>query len=210
MLIGKPSDYGLPNPDYRLYESHPVINSIFLHHIGHGDIQPRPDISKLEGKTVHYVDGSTAEYDMILEATGYKLDYPFIESKHLNWNGFAPALHLNVFNPKHNNVFVMGMVEATGLGWQGRDDQAHLVALYIRQTLDNKPSAQKLKQDIEISFGERVTGGMSYLELERMAYYVDKQLYLKEIHNGIVDLQRDLSQTLHVSSNNKGSKVDAV
>ncbi|WP_156500945.1 NAD(P)/FAD-dependent oxidoreductase, partial [Alcanivorax sp. HI0044] len=37
MIIGKPSDYGLPDPDYRLYESHPVVNSLVLHHIGHGD-----------------------------------------------------------------------------------------------------------------------------------------------------------------------------
>ncbi len=204
-LIGKPSDYGLPNPDYRLYESHPVINSIFLHHIGHGDIQPRPDIDRIAGNTVHYVDGTQADYDLILEATGYKLHYPFVRPEHLNWQGMAPALYLNVFNPQHNNLFVMGMVEAAGLGWQGRDDQAHLVALFIRQSLDKKASAEAFKAEIEAQFAQRATGGMQYLELERMAYYVDKQVYLDAVHKGI----RHLSQDLESSSGSFVSGVSA-
>ncbi|WP_419536370.1 flavin-containing monooxygenase [Endozoicomonas sp.] len=193
MIIGKPSDYGLPDPDYRLYESHPVINSLFLHHIGHGDITPRPAIKSVSDKMVEFSDGSNQGYDLILEATGYKLHYPFIDKKHLNWQGYAPQLHLNVFNPEHNNIFVMGMVEAAGLGWQGRDDQAHLVALYLRQKQDKKASATVFEQNIEQQFAERVVGGMDYLELERMAYYVDKASYLKAIHQGIRLLQRDYS-----------------
>ncbi|HBT59070.1 MAG TPA: monooxygenase, partial [Pseudomonas sp.] len=43
-IMGKPSDYGLPDPDYRMYESHPVVNSLILHHLGHGDIHARRDI----------------------------------------------------------------------------------------------------------------------------------------------------------------------
>ncbi|ELU08184.1 hypothetical protein CAPTEDRAFT_207533, partial [Capitella teleta] len=195
MIIGKPSDYGLPDPDYRLYESHPVINSLFLHHIGHGDITPRPAIENTSDKVVTFCDGSSRGYDLILEATGYKLHYPFIDKVHLNWQGFAPQLHLNVFNPTHNNIFVMGMVEAAGLGWQGRDDQAHLVALYLRQKQDKKASATVFEQAIEQQFSERVVGGMDYLELERMAYYVDKASYLKAIHQGIRLLQKDLSDT---------------
>ena len=107
----------------------------------------------------------------------------------------APELYLNVFNPQHNNLFVMGMVEATGLGWQGRDDQAHLVALFIRQSIDNKASAANFKQVIEQQFQQRATGGMQYLQLERMAYYVDKQVYLTAVHDAIQQLQQDLNST---------------
>lgn len=192
MIIGKPSDYGLPDPDYRLYESHPVINSLFLHHIGHGDITPQPAIESVDGKTVTYTNGTTREYDLILEATGYKLHYPFIDSKELNWQGFAPSLYLNVFNPAHNSIYVMGMVEAAGLGWQGRDDQAHLVALYLRQKLDGKTSAHQLDKTINERFAQREVGGMSYLELERMAYYVDKQTYLDKLHQHLRQLKADL------------------
>ena len=82
---------------------------------------------------------------------------------------------------------------AAGLGWQGRDDQAHLVALYLRQRQDKKASATVFEQTIEQQFAERVVGGMHYLELERMAYYVDKASYRKAIHQGIRLLKRDSS-----------------
>src|SRR5690606_23386716 len=123
MIIGKPSDYGLPDPDYRMSDSHPVVNSLILHHLGHGDITQRRDIAAIAGKTVHFSDGEAAEYDLILLATGYQLHYPFIAREHLNWpSGLdAPQLYMNVFHPEYDSLFMMGMIEATGLGWEGRN-----------------------------------------------------------------------------------------
>src|SRR5690606_29796287 len=102
-MVGKSSQYGLPDPDYRLYESHPVMNSLVLHHLGHGDIQPRGDIRQVEGNQVTFADGSQGEYDLILMATGYQLNYPFIARDELNWpqRAGAPQLYLNVFHPEH-------------------------------------------------------------------------------------------------------------
>lgn len=194
LVMGKPSDYGLPDPDYRMYESHPVINSLVLHYLGHGDITPRPELAEVSGKQVRFSDDSSAEYDLILTATGYKLHYPFIERQDLNWqHGDAPALYLNVFNPVHDNLFVMGMVEAAGLGWQGRDEQAEMVALYIRQRRDNKASAHKLHDLILLRAGQREDGGYQYLPLERMAYYVNKEAYRAAVNQHIADLKADLA-----------------
>ena len=50
----------------------------------------------------------------------------------LNWgDGAAPRLYLNAFHPEDDTLFLLGMVEASGLGWQGRYEQAELVALYL-------------------------------------------------------------------------------
>lgn len=180
LLVGKPSDYGLPDPDYALYESHPVINSLVLHHLGHGDITARGDIDRCAGRTVHFKDGTQQDYDLILMATGYKLDFPFIDREHLNWqNSDAPELYLNVFHPRYDNLFVMGMVEAAGLGWEGRNEQAELVALYLRARQQNKAEAfNKIKA---AQAGQRVDGGVNYLKLARMAYYVHKDTYRKAV-----------------------------
>ena len=192
-VMGKPSDYGLPDPDYRMYESHPVINSLVLHHLGHGDIRPRPDIRNVTDKTVTFADGSKADYDLILTATGYKLHYPFIDRKYLNWStGDAPALYLNAMHPEFDNIFVMGMVEATGLGWEGRNEQAEMVALYIRQLKDGKPSAQNLRQTKKEKAEKRLDGGYRYLQLERMAYYVSKDEYRAAVLANIRALKSDL------------------
>ncbi|WP_108126279.1 flavin-containing monooxygenase [Saccharospirillum mangrovi] len=195
-LIGKPSDYGLPNPDYRLYESHPVVNSLFLHHLGHGDIQPRPDIRSVNGHSVSFADGQQAEYDLILEASGYRLSYPYIAQHELNWQGAAPDLFLNIFNPDNPNLFVMGMIEAAGLGWQGRDEQSHLVALYLHQRARDTHSARDFERAIRAHHSERCDGGMHYLTLDRMAYYVHKPTYLSALKKHQRRLRRDLESPL--------------
>ncbi|WP_374980518.1 NAD(P)-binding domain-containing protein [Pseudomonas solani] len=195
-LIGKPSDYGLPDPDYRLYESHPVVNSLVLHHLGHGDIKARPDLASIEGRQAVFCDGSRADYDLILQATGYKLDYPFIAREELNWpeRAGAPQLYLNIFHPQHDDLFMMGMVEASGLGWQGRAEQAELVALFIRQCQAGSASAERFRRLKAERAGQRLDGGYAYLELERMAYYVHKDSYRSSVKRHIDELRRDLRE----------------
>lgn len=190
MVVGRPSDYGLPDPDYRMYEAHPVINSLVLHHIGHGDITPRGDISRITDHQVRFANGETSEYDLILLATGYELRYPFIDRAHLNWpeDAAAPQLYLNVFHPEYDNLFVMGMVEAAGLGWEGRNEQAELVARFLRARATGEPAAASLQQRARAGAGQRVDGGYGYLALDRMAYYVHKESYLRQVRAHIREL----------------------
>ena len=196
LIVGKPSDYGLPDPDYRMYESHPVINSLILHHLGHGDITPRRDIARLDGHTVHFTDGQAADYDLILMATGYQLDYPFITREHLNWPAGvdAPQLYLNAFHPQYDNLFLMGMLEATGLGWEGRNQQARLVALYIQQQRAGGTSLASFNQLKREQAGVTLDGGYRYIKLARMAYYVNKEVYLTRLQQHISELERSLPE----------------
>lgn len=194
MILGKPSDYGLPDPDYRMYESHPVVNSLILHHLGHGDITPRRDIAAIDGHRVRFADGASAEYDLILQATGYQLDYPFIERRHLNWpeSEDAPQLYMNIFHPQYDNLFMMGMIEATGLGWEGRNQQARLVALYLHHRQAGSQAVAALDQARQNRAGERLDGGYRYIKLARMAYYVNKEVYLAAVHRHIAELEQAL------------------
>lgn len=188
-FVGDPQKYGFPKPDYQLYESHPVVNSLVLYHAGHGDLKIRADIDRLDGRTVFFTDGSTGEYDLILTATGYKLHYPFIDDALLNWQGDAPHLYLNAIHPDRDDLFVLGMVEASGLGWQGRHEQAEMIARYIKGLRDGTAAAQDLKATKSAGF-DRATGGMNYLKVARMAYYVDKATYRAAVTGWITKLTK--------------------
>lgn len=188
-FVGDPQKYGFPAPDHALYESHPIVNSLLLFHAGHGDLNVRPDIDRLDGRVVHFTDGTSGEYDMILTATGYLLHYPFIDRELLNWREFAPHLYLNCMHPDRDDLFVLGMVEASGLGWQGRHEQAEMVARYITGLKAGSPPAKKL-QAIKAAEFERATGGVNYLKLARMAYYVDKATYRKAVTGWIGALKQ--------------------
>ena len=179
-FTGDPVRFGFPKPDYLMYESHPVVNSLILYHIGHGDVAVRPDIARLDGPTVHFKDGSARDYDLILTATGYKLHYPFLDHALLNWQGMAPQLYLNIFAPRFDRLAVLGMVEASGLGWQGRYEQAELVARYLKALDAGAPQAAALKA-AKAGPPPDLSGGYRYLKLERMAYYVHKGTYRKAV-----------------------------
>ena len=187
-FTGDPQKYGFPKPEYALYESHPVVNSLILFHAGHGDIKVRPDVDHFDGHAVHFKDGSQADYDLVLAATGYRLHYPFVDKALINWQGDAPHLFLNCLHPERDDVFVLGMVEASGLGWQGRHEQAEMVALYISALRKGTMAATALKQEKGSGF-KRVTGGMNYIDLPRMAYYVDKATYRNAVTSWIAALK---------------------
>ncbi len=179
-FTGDPVRFGFPKPEYRMYESHPVVNSLILHHIGHGDVKVRPDIARFEGQTVHFKDGSSRDYDLVLAATGYQLHYPFISRELLNWQGMAPQLYLNIFAPRFTNLAVIGMVEASGLGWQGRYEQAELVARFLKAQASEPAKAAGFAAKLKGPAPD-LSGGYRYLKLERMAYYVNKDVYRRTV-----------------------------
>ncbi|MFS3127702.1 flavin-containing monooxygenase [Nocardioides sp. Bht2] len=180
LFTGDPVRFGFPKPDYKIYESHPVVNSLVLHHVGHGDITVRGDVDRFDGDSVRFVAGSHGDYDQIVLATGYHLHYPFVDPAALDWagpgSGTSPDLYLNIFPRSTPNLFVLGMVEASGLGWQGRFEQAELVASYLRAQREAPERARTFAARLA---GPRpdLTGGYRYLGLERMSYYVNKDAY---------------------------------
>jgi hypothetical protein len=186
-FVGDPQRHGFPKPDHALYESHPIVNSLVLFHAGHGDINVKGDIQRLEGRTVHFRDGVAADYDIIVAATGYRLHYPFVDRALLNWKVDAPRLYLNCFHPERDDLFVLGMVEAAGLGWQGRYEQAELVARYIAGLDASKAAALSFRETKREPFDD-MRGGMNYVRLARMAYYVHKDTYRKTIRQHIAAL----------------------
>jgi len=163
------------------------VNSLVLHHVGHGDIGVRADVARLDGHTVHFRDGSARDYDLILAATGYALHYPFIDRQLLNWQGMAPRLYLNIFSPRFENIAVLGMIEASGIGWQGRYEQAELVARYFRAQGSGSPRAAALRAAAQGPAPD-LSGGFKYLQLERMAYYVHKDTYRAAVRNAAAAL----------------------
>lgn len=191
LFTGDPVRLGFPEPDHKIYESHPIVNSLILHHLGHGDLRVRADVERFDGATVHFRDGSADQYDLVLLATGYRLHYPFIDPAHLHWSGRggAPDLYLNIFTARHPTLFVLGMLEASGIGWQGRYEQADLVARYLAARRDRPDRAASLDRAV---VGPRpdLSGGYHYLGIDRMSYYVNKDAYRGLVRRWIEELSQ--------------------
>jgi cation diffusion facilitator CzcD-associated flavoprotein CzcO len=127
--------YGLPAPDHEPLEQHPTLNSELLYAIRHGRVHPRPDISRFEGKFVHFVDGRSAEFDAVVAATGYKMSFPFFDPSLIDFSQAAEVpLYLNVFHPRHRSLYFIGLVQPVGCIWPLSEMQARIVAREIKGT----------------------------------------------------------------------------
>lgn len=137
------TDYGLPKPDHALDAAHPIMNSQILYHIGHGDITPVADIDRLDGRTIHFKDDKRAEVDVIIYATGYDRDFPFIDPALLKWKNGIPDMFMHIAPRDHDSIFFFGFVNAAaGLG-DGLRLQGQFVRSYIRAYADRTIGFQK-------------------------------------------------------------------
>ncbi len=176
LLVGDLRRYGLPKPDHRVLESHPIVNSQLLHHLAHGDVQVKPDVQSLDGDRVHFVDGSEEQVDAIIYATGYRATIPCLDPSVLSLEAGALPLFLNIF-PEHRNLFVIGLFETDGGAYPVVSKQAALVASVIRAEQDAPERAAWFHR---LRAGPRpdLTGGIRYLASPRHAIYVQYDEYV--------------------------------
>jgi cation diffusion facilitator CzcD-associated flavoprotein CzcO len=175
LIVGDPSQFGLPKPDHKLFESHPIVNTQVLDYLAHGDLVARPDIERLEGDRVRFVGGREEPYDTIVFATGYTVTMPFLERDTFHWSGMRPDLFLTLFDPRRDNLFVLGLLETDGGGYPMIYRQAELIAQVIHDQRDNPRQAEafrKLKQT-----KPDLTGGVKYLKTARNDIYVQYAAY---------------------------------
>ena len=190
LALGWPQDYGLRKPDHKLFETHPIINSQLLYHVGHGDIAPKPNIERLDGSQVCFVDGTAEAIDVIVYAIGFKISFPFINGRHLNVANGCPRLFLNVFHPEYDNLFVVGLIQPDSGQWGLTDYQARLIAGVIQaQQHDPRQAAQfrRLKQRVESD----MSGGVRYLNSTRHLLEVEHFGYRKRLRKLIAQFPID-------------------
>ncbi|NDJ84625.1 MAG: NAD(P)-binding domain-containing protein [Chloroflexi bacterium] len=181
MILGNPARFGLPKPDHGLLQSHPLVNSSLLYAVGHGEITPKPDISKLEGHQVRFVDGSLERVDVIVYATGFKISFPFLDDRHLNSSAGKPRLFMHAFHPIYDNFFIIGMLEPdSGIFWVS-DLQSQVVGEFIRAQNQQAKAADWFRQTKagpvpDLQAGRRIDTDRHFLSVDHFRY---KQLLLR-------------------------------
>jgi cation diffusion facilitator CzcD-associated flavoprotein CzcO len=113
--VGDLTRFGLPKPDHRLYETHPIVNSQLVYYLGHGAIRPVPDVARFERNGVVLADGRTIEPDLVVMATGYLPQFEFLAPEILNADADGrPRLHLHAFPRQHPTLAVAGLAQPDG------------------------------------------------------------------------------------------------
>ena len=120
--------YDLPEPDHYFGETHPLINSELLYFIRHGEIQPRGDIGRFDGRTVHFEDGESAEYDTIIACTGFHVAHPFFDDELIDYSEGDVPLYLKMIHPAFDDLHFIGLFQPLGCIWPLAELQSKIMA----------------------------------------------------------------------------------
>ncbi len=164
--LGPPERYGLPRPDHKLFETHPIVNSQLLYSVGHGLVKVRPGVERFEGREVVFTDGSRETIDLIICATGYKISFPFIQPNLLHWKQGRPDLFLNVFHPRADDLFLVGLIQPNSGIWGLADLQAQLVARFLSAMHSESSQADWFRR-LKAGGNDDLSGGIRYVASAR-------------------------------------------
>ena len=132
-LVGRMSDYGLPEPEIGPFESHGTVSGEFLVRAGSGDIAMKGPIERLDGKEVVFADGSREPIEVIVWATGYDIAFPFFDepSFKADADNHPPPLYKRIMKPGVPDLFYMGLAQPLPTLVNFAEQQSKLVGAYL-------------------------------------------------------------------------------
>ena len=131
LLQGKNEDIGLPKVENHVLATHPTVNSDLYNSVRHGKVIPKPDIEKMDGKSVYFKDGTHDKYDVIIACTGFKIKHKFFKKDLINFeNGPVKLLH-KMIPGDIKNLYFIGLFQPLGCIWPGAELQSKLAAKHL-------------------------------------------------------------------------------
>lgn len=131
IMQGSNELYGLQKPTQRVSETHPTVNDELLYKLRHGKVYPKVDIERFDGKTIHFKDGSSEEFEVVIACTGFILTHPFFDEDFINYSEGDVPLYLKMMHEKHPNLYFIGMFQPLGCIWPGSELQSKIAAREI-------------------------------------------------------------------------------
>ncbi|MFC8529977.1 flavin-containing monooxygenase [Nocardia sp. NPDC057227] len=129
-ISGNPERWGLPRPQHRFLDAHGTQSVELPLRLGSGDVLPKPNISRLDGTRVCFEDGSSAEIDVIVYATGYNITFPFFDPEFLGAPGNRIRLYKRILRPGTPDLAFAGLAQSVPTLFPFVECQARLIAAY--------------------------------------------------------------------------------
>jgi cation diffusion facilitator CzcD-associated flavoprotein CzcO len=179
LISGKPESFGLPRPDHGFLEAHPTVSSELLLRLGSGDATAKPNVERLDGETVHFVDGTSQDFDAIVYATGYNITFPFFDEDFLSAPDNRLPLFKRMLKPGIDDLVLVGFAQALPTLFPFVENQTRLMAAYIAGQY-RPPSEAEMEAVIEAD--HRKYAG-HYADRPRHTQQVDYAVYVHEMNH---------------------------
>lgn len=177
----KGEDFGLPAPDHPIEACHPIMNSQILFHIGHGDIDAKPDLESIEGDTAVFSDGTREQVDVIVWATGYRVDIPFLDPAIFDWRDKLSSTFLRMVPAEFDNLLFVGYLNSpSGIG-NLVNTMARFVVSYV-QGRQQDAEAFRIVRHIAQAHERLDLGQGRFMQTDRHRHEVDLWKFLRSVN----------------------------
>ncbi|MFM1996542.1 MAG: putative oxidoreductase CzcO [Planctomycetota bacterium] len=188
--IGLPWRHGLPRPDHKLWESHPIVNGDLCRLVARGRIVPAGPVARFEGDTAIFTDGRRETFDVVICASGYRITHPFIDGVHLAAaEDGCPRLFLNLLHPDRDDIAAVGLIQPDSGQWGLTDLQSQLVA---RMAVAARHSPKASAWLYRVRRRPPVPGPIRYVDSPRHRLEVEHFSYAQTLRRLVAALDRRL------------------
>lgn len=131
MSAGRPEDIGLPTPNHKFFEAHPTQSVELPLRLGSGDLRAKGDIDRFDGQTVHFADGTSEDFDVVIHATGYNITFPFFAPDLISAPDNEIRLYKRIFKPGLEDLAFIGFAQSTPTLFPFVECQTRMVAAWL-------------------------------------------------------------------------------
>lgn len=144
MVWGRMSDYGIRLPDKK---GHPISNQFFLSQVKYGRVVLKGGIKRVEGNTLSFDDGTSEAFDTVIAATGYTVEFPFLDPALLGNKDTLLPLYKRVVPPDLPGLYFIGYFN---LDWASNPvyEQQAIWARNIELALCDLPSPKEMWDEV--------------------------------------------------------------
>jgi dimethylaniline monooxygenase (N-oxide forming) len=177
ITAGKPTDYGLPQPDHKFMHAHPTVSGDLYARLGHGDIVVKPNIERLDGEEVEFTDGTREKIDIVVYCTGYKITFPFLDESVISTRDNQVDLYRRVAAIDRPGLYFIGLVQPLGSVMPLAEAQSEWVAEIIagHGTLPDRATMAREVAREQSEMKRR------YVKSKRHTIQVDFESYLRTV-----------------------------
>lgn len=128
--------------------AHPSTSAVLIQHVAYQRVIVKQGIEKIEGRRIHFVDGTSEEFDVLIAATGYWIDLPFLSPAIVPVANNSVDLYKRICPPEWRGLYFMGMLNTTtALNLVYEHQSRWICELETGKAV--LPSASEMRDDIE-------------------------------------------------------------
>ncbi len=173
LAVGNQERFGVPHPRHAIWREHATLSQELLPYCGHGWIRMKPNVRALEGDRVSFEDGSSEPVDVIIQATGYRTSFPFLDPQLFRVGEQVPALYRRIAPPQLPGLYFLGLVQPVGATIPLVEVQSRWLAALLAGEMQ-LPDAAAMAREIgrhERAVRSRYVGSARYtLEVDARSY----------------------------------------